>query len=216
VSYLAVTFDLDGTLLDTVDDLASAANTVLDDFGYPTHPTEAYCRFLGDGVYVLFERALPEGEATGETIERVVPAMKDLYAERWRDNTQLYPGIADLLDELTDRGLALTICSNKPDAFARRMVDALLGHWQWQAVLGQREGVPIKPDPAGPMEIVTELGIKPSQVLYVGDTNTDMLTARNCGFYGVGCEWGWRDRRELEEAGADAVIASPDQLLELL
>jgi phosphoglycolate phosphatase len=209
-------FDLDGTLLDTVDDLASAANTVLDDFGYPTHPTEAYCRFLGDGVYVLFERALPEGEATGETIERIVPAMKKVYAERWQENTRLYPGIAGLLDELADRGLALTICSNKPDAFARRMVDALLGDWQWQAVLGQREGVPIKPDPAGPMEIVTDLGIKPSQVLYVGDTNTDMLTAQNCGFYGVGCEWGWRDRLELEEAGADAVIAAPAELLHLL
>jgi phosphoglycolate phosphatase len=216
VSYLAVMFDLDGTLLDTVDDLADAANAVLEDFGYPTHPTDAYCEFLGDGVYVLFERALPEGEATDGTIDRIVPAMKEIYSRRWQQNTTTYPGVPALLDELTDRGLHLTICSNKPDAFARRMVDALMGEWQWGSVLGQRDGVPIKPDPAGPMEIVTDLGIEPGQVLYVGDTNTDMLTARNCGFYGVGCEWGWRDRRELEQAGADAVIAAPAELLQLL
>lgn len=216
VDYRAVMFDLDGTLLDTVQDLACATNTALRRFGCPPHPEESYCRFLGDGVRNLFRRALPPGRDSEEEIARIVPVMKALYAERWRLHTGPYPGIPELLDAIAGRGLRLAICSNKPDASAREMVEYLLPHWKWDAVVGQRDGVPIKPDPAGPMSIANQLGLAPRHFLYAGDTNTDMLTAHNCGFYAVGCLWGWRDRRELEEAGADTIIARPSELLELL
>src|ERR671921_816593 len=153
MSYDAVLFDLDGTLLDTLADIAQAANEALAGAGLPGHPPEAYRRFIGDGVAMLFRRALPPERVEEGLVERCVATFRDAYGRCWDARTRPYAGIPELLDVLAGRGLALAVLSNKPDDFTRRCAEAYLGRWPLRAVLGQREGVPRKPDPAGALEV---------------------------------------------------------------
>jgi phosphoglycolate phosphatase len=212
----AVLFDLDGTLLDTLADIASAANEVLERHGLPAHPAEAYRRFIGDGVAMLFRRALPPEHAEPERVARCVADFREAYGRGWNVHTRPYAGISELLDALVSRGLGLTLLSNKPDDFTRLCASAYLARWPFRAVLGQREGTPRKPDPAGALEIVHRLGVPAGQFLYVGDSAVDMETARRAGMRPVGVSWGFRPAEELWAAGAEAVIAHPAELLEVL
>jgi phosphoglycolate phosphatase len=211
--YAAVIFDMDGTLLDTLQDLGDCMNRVLEASGYPTHPIEAYKYFVGDGMRNLVVRVLPEQNHEESTIERLQAQMAAEYATHWADRTDLYPGIAGLLDELVRRDVRRAILSNKPHEFTTVMAERYFGRWGFDPVLGARDGVPSKPDPATALEICSRWQLDPQEVLYAGDTNTDMQTARRGGMFALGVLWGFRTRQELEENGAQSVIAAPEQML---
>jgi len=214
--YEAVLFDLDGTLLDTLEDLADSTNAALAALGYPPHPLDAYRTLVGDGIHNLARRALPEGRRDEETVLRCVDAIRAEYARRWDARTRPYPGVPELLDALSGRGVRMAILSNKPDGATRRVVERLLPGWDFALVLGAREGVPLKPDPAAALEVAARLGLRPEEMLYLGDTNTDMQTARAAGMRAVGALWGFRDAEELRQAGAQELICRPEELLRFL
>jgi len=213
----AVLFDLDGTLLDTLEDIGRSANAALQEAGFPTHPIEAYRRFIGDGVAVLFQRALPPGSAEDrEAVARGVEAFGRFYGEGWDATTQPYPGVLELLDALSARSLPLGVLSNKPDVFTRKCVERFFPSQPFTVVFGQREGVPRKPDPAGAVEAAERMGLAPSQVLYLGDSSVDMTTATRAGMFAVGASWGFRSVEELKAHGAVAVVDHPLDVLGLL
>jgi len=212
----AVLFDLDGTLLDSLADIALAANAVLGDLDQPTHPLEAYRHFIGDGVAMLFRRALPVDQLEVALVDRCVADFRGAYAESWDVRTRPYDGIPELLDALTARGVALAILSNKPDDFTHKCAQRFLDRWPFRAVIGQREGVLPKPDPAGAIEVARRLAIPADQFLYLGDTAVDMQTAARSGMRPIGAAWGFRPAEELWSGGAAAVIEHPGELLAIL
>lgn len=213
--HTAILFDLDGTLLDSLEDIADSMNTVLTGMGFPAHPVEAYKRFVGDGVPPLVERALPAGERNPELIERCGHLLSEEYRKRWHTKTRPYPGIPQLLTSLTAAGIPMSIFSNKPDEFTRIMVKTLLPGLPFVRVVGIKPGVPRKPDPAAALDTARAMNVSPENVAYLGDTNTDMQTARNAGMFAVGALWGFRGREELEENGAHMIIAEPHEFLQL-
>jgi phosphoglycolate phosphatase len=214
--YQAVIFDLDGTLLDTLEDLGDAVNRVLSARGLPVHPMDAYRFFVGDGVAMLITRALPADKRDAETVRSCLEAFRADYDRHWNVKTRPYDGVAALLDALTARGLKLAILSNKPHAFARRCVREFLPNWSFAAVFGQRDGVPLKPDPAGALAIAHALGIPPAACLYLGDTAVDIKTAIAAGMTPVGVLWGFRPAEELRASGAQVLIEQPSEVLGLL
>ncbi len=216
MTFKAVLFDLDGTLLDTIEDLGDSMNSVLARSGYPVHDNEAYKYFVGDGVRTLVQRALPENKRTAEEIDRSLTAMQAEYAVRWADKTVLYPGMAGLLDGLAKKGLKCAVLSNKPDTFTKQIIEKLLPDWTFYPVFGERQGIPKKPDPAGALEIAQILEVRPEECLYIGDTGTDMKTANAAGMYAVGVLWGFRKKDELLENGARVLAAEPAEILKLL
>jgi len=212
----AVVFDLDGTLLDTLEDLCNAVNRVLRKHGFPLHPLDAYRYFVGDGVRVLFERALPGPHRDEATLRTCITEFREDYAVHWNVATRPYGGIPELLGTLAARGVPMAVLSNKPHDTTVKCVAGLLGGWTFHPVFGQREGVPKKPHPAGALEIARTLGLQPERFLYVGDTGTDMMTAAAAGMKPVGALWGFRPELELREHGASVCIAAPADLLSLL
>ncbi len=215
MNYKAVLFDLDGTLLDSLEDLADSMNAVLRRNGHPEHPLEAYRYFVGDGVEALARRVLPEGHRDEAAIAACIEQMREEYKDRWDKKTRPYPGIPELLDALTERAVKLGVLSNKPDATTRTMVAALLPRWSFDDVVGARPEVPRKPDPAGALEIARRLAVAPAEFLYLGDTDTDMKTAVAAGMFPVGALWGFRDAEELTASGAKVLIEKPTDLLGL-
>lgn len=215
MKYKAVIFDLDGTLLNTIEDLANSMNAVLAREGFPTHDVEAYKYFVGNGMRNLVKRALPEDCRSEEQVDRYLEAMKQEYSLRWDEKTQPYEGIPELLDRLKEMGIKTAVLSNKPHEFTKLTISRILSRWEFDAVLGERPSVPRKPDPAGALEIVRLLGLSPDEFLYVGDTGTDMETACAAGIYAVGALWGFRKADELLAAGAKKLIAVPGELLGL-
>ncbi len=214
--FKAVIFDLDGTLLDTLEDLASAVNRVLERNGFPTHDMNAYRYMVGDGAVVLMRRALPDERRNDVTILDCVRAFREEYGRGWKIQTRPYDGVTELLDALAAHGVKMAVLSNKPDDFTRRCVTEYLSQWTFDLVLGQRDTVPLKPDPSGAMEISRFLNILPSQFVYLGDTAIDMKTAVAAGMYPVGALWGFRSGQELLENGARLLIKRPPELLHLL
>lgn len=214
MNFGAVLFDLDGTLLDTLEDLAHSANRVLDARGLPRHPVEAYRYFVGEGVTMLIRRALPESHRTEEMVDTCRGEFDRDYGDNWHIRTRPYSGVPAMLDRLTERGIPMMIVSNKPDAFTRLCVVELLPNWRFDPVFGQREGIPRKPDPAGALEAAHLVGVAPRDVIYLGDSGTDMQTASAAGMYGVGALWGFRGRDELRRAGAKKLLQRPEQLLD--
>lgn len=216
MKYKAVVFDLDGTLLDTLDDLADSMNSALESRGLPTHSTKEYKYFVGDGVEKLVERTLPKDLRTPDTIQELLLINREEYSRRWDNKTKPYDGIPELLDKLLALRVKTAVLSNKPHEFTVLTVEKLLPGQSFDIVLGVKPGALPKPDPAGATELCKDLGIAPEEILYLGDTNTDMLTANAAGMYAVGALWGFRDAAELLEAGAKTLIAHPTDLLELL
>lgn len=214
--YRAILFDLDGTLLDSLADLASAANRVLAARGLPIHQEEAYRFFVGDGLATLVERILPAALRSPALVAETMAAFEADYGRNWQVRTRPYPGIAALLDSLVAGGMGLSILSNKPDGFTRLCVEQLLPQWNFVPLLGQRPGVPKKPDPTAALAVAAHLGLAPEAVLYVGDSGVDMQTARGAGMDAVGVLWGFRSAGELRAAGARHLIDRPEQLLPLV
>lgn len=211
----AVLFDLDGTLIDTLDDLADATNRVLAARGYPVHPAAAFRYFVGEGARVLIERALPETARTPATIEACLAAFRADYGANWCVKTRPYAGIPELLDGLVARGIKLGVVSNKPHQNVLDLVTTLLGDWSFDQVLGQREGVPTKPDPTSTLEVAHALGLKPAEMVFLGDSGVDMLTAVAAGMYPAGALWGFRQADELLAAGAQVLLPNPQAVLDL-
>lgn len=212
----AVLFDLDGTLLDTLEDLADSTNAVLEKMGFLPHDVDDYRFFVGDGVYNQARRALPEGRRDPETVRRCVEGIRSEYARRWANKTEPYEGVPEMLDALQERDIPTAILSNKDEEFTLTVVGRLLAGWRFAVVRGARPDVPLKPDPRAALEVADELGADPEDVLYLGDTNTDMKTARAAGMYAVGVTWGFRPADELQASGAQALIEHPCDLLELV
>lgn len=211
-----VIFDMDGTLLDTIGDLAACCNHVLEARGLPCHTYEDYCGFVGNGVMRLVERALPEALRTPETVAAVRADFVAYYTEHIARYTRPYAGIPELVGELVRRGVRLAIASNKFQAGTEKLARRFFPDVRFEAVLGQRPGVPLKPDPQVVREILARSGVAPERVLYLGDTGIDMETARAAGVRSVGVTWGFRTREELEEHGACFLADRPEQVIGLL
>ncbi len=214
--YHCVLFDLDGTLLDTLADLAGAMNTMLTERGLPTHPVDAYRLMVGEGVEVLVTRALPEDRRDPQSVAAGVKRMRQLYAEGWGNQTRPYPGIPELVAELGLRGVPRVVLSNKPDDFTRLMIDHYFPGHPFALVRGALPGAPKKPDPTVAREIAAHIGLDPSYFLYLGDSGIDMRTAVGAGMFPVGAAWGFRDREEMLAAGARVIIEHPSELVGLL
>ncbi|WP_297806766.1 HAD-IA family hydrolase [uncultured Alistipes sp.] len=209
-------FDLDGTLLDTIGDLAVACNAALALRGLPQHSYEEYCGFVGNGILRLVERALPEPLRTPHTVAAVRRDFVEYYTAHIDLRTRPYEGIPELLRTLAARGVRLAVASNKFQAGTSKLVARFFPDVEFAAVLGQREGVALKPDPAVAEEILQRVPVPRDRVLFVGDSGIDMQTAAAAGIRSVGVTWGFRARTELVEAGADHLIDTPAALLDLL
>jgi phosphoglycolate phosphatase len=216
-AFSAVLFDLDGTLLDTLDDIADSVNASLAAMDHPTHEVGAYKLMIGEGVRHLASCALPASACDDESaIDELLIRIRDEYARRWNVKTRPYDGIPELLDELAGLGMRVAILSNKPHEFTMLNVKELLPRWSFDAVIGQMDGVPVKPDPSQAIEIAKQLGIEASRFLYLGDSGVDMKTALAAGMFPVGALWGFREREELLENGAKALVAAPMELVTIL
>lgn len=216
VQYHGILFDLDGTLLDTLEDLGNAMNRVLERYGFPQHPLESYRYFVGDGMESLVRRAIPQNRRDQPLLSECVAAMQEEYGRRWMERTHPYTGIPELLTALAARGIKMAIFSNKQDEFTQITVNRFLSRWPFEVVVGARPSVPKKPDPTIPLQISRSMNIPPSALLYAGDTSTDMLTANAAGMYAVGVLWGFREADELLGSGAKVLVEKPVEILHLL
>lgn len=212
----AVIFDLDGTLLNTLGDIADAANRVLTQYGYPHHPQEAYLRFVGDGAKTLMARALPENQRLDDIIETCAREFITAYNERWHVATRVYPGIPDLLFALHRQDIGLSVVTNKPHRFAGVMMDHYFKDIPFHPILGQQDHIPKKPHPRQALTAAREMGVKPSACVFLGDSDVDIQTAQRAGMHPMGAGWGFRPARELTNAGAVKVLHHPMALLELI
>jgi len=211
----AVLFDLDGTLVDSIVDLANGLNFGLESYGFPTHPIEAYKIFVGNGIPKTIERALPEGMKTKENIEKVQKVFFEHYSVHFADNTKAYDGICELVDELISRGLKVAVITNKAQGMADVVVKKAVGD-KFSCIFGKRDGIPSKPDPTSAHIVMSELSVNPDECVFLGDSCVDMGTAVNCGALPVGERWGYRDEQELWDNGAKYIINKPIELIKII
>lgn len=203
--YQLVIFDLDGTLLNTIADLANACNYALSQFGYPLHDEASYKKFVGNGIYKLVERSMPAHKCTPEHILEVKAAFDAYYKEHSLDETKPYEGIKDLLVKLKQQGIPCGVVTNKAHPYATELVKRFFGDTICMT-LGQREGVPIKPHPHAVQEMMNHFNVQPNECLYIGDSNVDIQTAQAAKVTSVGVLWGFRDAKELRNEGADYLV----------
>lgn len=211
----AILFDLDGTLIDSLADLAGAINRMLVDHGYPARELSVFPEYIGDGVRQLVWRALPEHARTDEIIDACLRDYQRHYESGWHDQTVVYEGMMETLTQLKARGLKVGCISNKPHRFTTLCCDYFFAAETFGIVLGQRDEVPRKPNPAGAIEAATTLGVEVSQCAYVGDSGIDMAFAKNAGMFGIGVSWGFRTVEELHKHGSDVIVDHPCDLLTL-
>ena len=215
--YRAVIFDLDGTLLDTIEDLTDSMNAALVRMGHAARTIAECKQLVGDGLETFVRRALPPA-AADDPRERT--RLRELMMMEYRDRSTLktrpYPGVPDLLDALAARNVPAAVLSNKPHDSTLAVMEHYFSRWSFRAIFGARDGVPVKPDPAGALEIARILGLAPANIAYLGDTNTDMQTATGAGMYGVGALWGFRTAGELIANGAKVLIETPMDLMPIL
>lgn len=211
-----VIFDLDGTLLNTIADLAAATNYALTQFGYPTHPTDAYRFFVGNGINKLFERALPEQERTLENVIRIRSKFVPYYNIHNADLSRPYPGIEELLNLLQQHHLQLAVASNKYQEATAKLIGQYFPAIHFTAVFGQRDNVPTKPDPQVVNEIIQMAGVSKEEVVYIGDSGVDMQTGCNARVTTIGACWGFRPKSELEEFHPDLLAEKPEDISHFL
>lgn len=208
-----ILFDLDGTLLNTLDDLADAANFVCAQNGWPQHPVESYKYMVGNGIPKLVERFAPPQARTPEQLAAALAAFSVRYDAHKEDKTAPYAGIPELLRELKAEGVQIAVFSNKADDFCGKIIEHYFGAGLFDAVIGSRPGVPTKPNPTGLYNLMQTIGAKPETTLFVGDSNVDILTGHNAGLPAMGVLWGFRSESELRAAGADALAKEPEDIL---
>lgn len=211
----AVLFDLDGTLANSLEDLADSTNYALSALGFPIHPIDKYKYFVGDGIPKLIERALPKDSKAPEMQKKCFDIFMEHYREHYHDKTSAYGGIAELLRDLKSRGFKIAVVSNKAQEMAEKVVSKLFGDI-FDAVAGKREGFPAKPDPALTLEVVKEIGMTPDCCALVGDSGMDMAAAVNGGLLPIGVLWGFRTKEELITNGAAHIVSSANQILEII
>ena len=211
----AVVFDLDGTLLDTIPDIAGALNRALAACGLPTHPVRRVETFVGGGIRDAVRKAVP-ADTPDETLERILEIYKEDYCNRCTEQTARYPGVPEMLERLLQHGFALGVLSNKTEATAQKIVRTYFPDVPFRCVLGRVDGRPLKPDPAAAVPVLEALGLPAGEVAYAGDSGTDILFAKAVGMIPAAAPWGYRSREELVEKGALLVPENPRELGELL
>lgn len=217
MKFKGIIFDLDGTLVNSLEDIADSMNHILKSYAFPTHELEAYYRFIGNGIRNLVQETLPK-EVSKE--EELILNCFDLMMEKYRNNctnkTRPYNGIRELLNELVKRGIKIAIFSNKVDELTKKVVRSLFPNWNFEVIVGVSSEVPRKPNPLGILYISKKMGIQPDEIIYLGDTGSDMQAANNAGSYAVGALWGYRTKEELFSNGAKCLINHPLELVPLL
>ena len=214
MKYRLALFDMDGTVLDTLQDLADATNTVMRMHGYPTHSVEAVRQFVGNGARVLMEKAMPEG-ATAEAIDTVLGDFKEYYGKHSADATKPYDGVPACLAALRAAGVRTAVVSNKPD-FAVKVLAEQYFAGLFDMAIGDREGVRKKPAPDSVFEVMHALGVTPAEAVYIGDSDVDVQTAQNAGIDGIFVDWGFRTPEVLRSLGAEIVVSTPEQVEALI
>ncbi len=215
MTYKAIIFDLDGTLVNSIEDLADAMNAVLESNNYPTHTYEAYKYFVGSGIRSLVIKALPENQRNDIHINSCFDAMFAIYSRHCISKTKPYDGIIDLLNQLKARNLKLSVLSNKADELTKKITLALFPDY-FKPILGLTLEAHKKPNPIVVLDICKILNIQPEEAIYVGDTAIDMQTANNANMLAVGAPWGFRDKKELIDNGAKHILKHPLDLIKLL
>ena len=211
-----IIFDLDGTLLDTIQDLANSVNHALQKYNYPTHPLESYRQFIGNGVNKLLERALPEDKRNIDFVSMLKVDFITHYFAHAEESTRQYSGISELLSHLQTKGIKLAVASNKVQEATLKLVNRFFPEISFTAILGQREGFPVKPNPAILEEIIRIAGVEKDKVLYVGDSGVDVATAYNAKVDFIGVLWGFRSRKEMEEVGGTTFVENTEELYKLV
>jgi len=209
-------FDLDGTLINSLEDLAAAADHALAQLDAPGHTVEEYRFLVGNGARRLMEQALPASRRDEETVSRALALFSAYYNDHCDIRTRPYDGVEAMLQTLQQAGIKLAVLSNKPDVFARRITQQMFPQGGFAAVCGQREDVARKPAPDGVFALMAQTGERAEDTYMIGDSDVDILTANAAGVHGIGCLWGFRDRAELEDAGAEEIAASIDGLIHIL
>lgn len=213
--YKGIIFDLDGTLLDTIEDISDSVNEVLQQFNYPTHDYEDYKLKVGNGFKDLMERSFPEGTDEQVILKGFEEFLK-AYDRRYMNKTRFYDGIPETLSQLAKMGIKLGVNSNKRNDYTNQLVDKFFNDIPFVKVYGQRKGIPKKPDPTNALEIAYSMELKPREILYIGDSKTDILTAQNAGMDSVGVLWGFRSYEELTEYNAFYIVQYPKNILEIV
>lgn len=213
----AVIFDLDGTLLNTIDDIADSMNSVLERNSFPGFPVERYKEFVGNGVEMLIKRVVPsDKQEDSALIKQLIHDFKTEYEKNSMNKTKIYDGIFEMLEELSDKNIFLSILSNKPEYLVKKLTEFYLPYRHFVFIKGAVDNKPKKPDPIQAVEISRNLNIKPDEFLFIGDTKTDVKTALNSGMVPIGVSWGFRERTELKEFGALAIVEKPREIIQLL
>jgi phosphoglycolate phosphatase len=215
VNFQGVIFDLDGTLINSLEDIADSMNSVLLNFNYHVHELNAYRYFIGNGIMNLVRAALPESKRDEKFLAKCYKLMLAIYNESCINKTKPYNGIIDLLDELKSRKIKLSVFSNKADKLTKKIVKTLMPNY-FDIIMGLSSEAHKKPNPLGALQISEKLRISPENMIYIGDTNVDMQTANNAGMYGVGAIWGFRTREELISGGAKYIAKYPKDLLSII
>ncbi len=212
MKYKAAIFDLDGTLLNTILDIATPVNIVLEKYGFPTHEIENFRYLIGNGIANLVYRALPNEVAETTLYSKVLDEVLEEYQKHLNKSTKPYDGIIAMLRNLTDIGVSINIVSNKADEFMDEVIEQYFTDFNFDFVFGARRGVPLKPNPHSILEIMSELELDSDECVFIGDSDADMQAAKNADVYAVGVNWGFRGREELLQNGADIVIDTPHEL----
>jgi phosphoglycolate phosphatase len=216
MKFTSIIFDLDGTLVDTLEDIYRAVNRSLEDYHFPIHEKEAYLLKIGKGLRNLCTQALPSESRNDEAIQKIFETSYRYYEEAPAAFSRPYEGIPELLSELQRTKMKLAVLTNKPDPLAQRIIAELFPAGTFSLVFGEREGVPRKPDPAAAWEILTELDTDPKHNIFIGDSEVDIESAKAAACHAVGVSWGFRDRSVLEKAGAERILDKPNDLLEII
>ena len=212
----AVIFDLDGTLLNTLQDNAESMNTVLERHGFDSHPIEKYRIFIGQGIAKLAKRALAHQNKSSVTVEDIVQELYTEYEQRMVDSTKFYDGIPQLLDNITSKNLPMAVLSNKRDLLTQKLAAEFLIKWPFKIICGARQDYPKKPDPALAIHIVEQLGATPEECIFIGDTPADMQTAQKAGMFPIGVLWGFRDKKVLMKTGAEILVQKPSEISDFI
>jgi len=213
---IAIIFDMDGTLVDSLSGIAQATNNILKLEGHPVHPIQNYQQFVGYGIDELLSRALPIDFRHKEYIDQVLKKLTAEYSRTWRQYGKLYPGIGEMLSHFNGQDIPLAILSNKPHNFTIQFAEYYLSHWHFEEIAGASPHSPCKPAPDMAVKIAHKLGIACNHIFFVGDSNVDILTARAAGMIAIGVSWGFRSITELRSAGARHIIDTPDELISIV
>lgn len=216
MKYKGVIFDLDGTLLNSLNDLADAGNRALEKFNLPQHPVEAYQYFIGDGLRKLIERIAPQFKSDQDMVNQLMVRFKEIYSAGWKEKSCLYEGVKELTEILSANGVKLAVFSNKPHDFTKMIVEEFFPGSLFCCIRGQMESVAKKPDPQGVFLISKEMGLSIDEMIFVGDSGVDIQTGKNAGMKTIGVEWGFRTREELLSNKADSLVQKPQEIIKIV